>query len=83
MATVEVQPDSYANLFEAPQDKSAYFLTKWIMIIYYIAFNALLICMALDSYYEFMQKSEWFIGSLILIVLNNFCQFLRYVCIYG
>lgn len=81
MSVVELKTDPYNQLFEHPP-KDTHYLTKFVMVVYYLVFNILLICIALDSYYEFMRKGDWFIISILLIVLNNFCQFLRYSCIY-
>ncbi len=81
MSTIEVKTDPYDQLFDQSQ-KNAYYLTKFIMVVYYIVFNSLCICIAFDSYYEFMRKRDWFVISILLVVLNNFCQFLRYICIY-
>lgn len=78
MSSLEVKTDPYDQLFERPRNTNR--LTKIIMIIYYFTFNALLMCIAVDSYYEFMEKKDWFVAAISLIVLNNCCQFLRYIC---
>lgn len=81
MSTIEVKTDPYDQLFEQSQ-KNTHYLTKFVMVVYYVVFNILLVCIALDSYYEFMRKGDWFVLSISLIVLNNFCQFLRYIWVY-
>ena len=70
--------DPYGHLF-VNSNKDEYHLTKAIMIVYYVVFNATLMMITFDSYYEFMRKKDWFVISISLLLLNNFCQFLRYI----
>ena len=81
MSAIEVKRDPYDGLFEKqPVDHA--FLHKMIMVIYYVVFNVLLLMIAFDTYFDFLSKKVWFTASVTLIVINNFCQFLRYICIY-
>lgn len=74
--------NAYNEIFNPDSYKEKFFILKIILVIYYFTLNTILILIITDLYYEFMSESGWFMLALFTLMLNNVCQFIKYLCIY-